>query len=107
MTPIRSKKGLRGDVGYNVKIFSPSAEILTIKGKLFYHEGSQAWSMMRLKKEVIKRYPHLKEKRGNFIYFLKVPETFTELKEEIESLEKTGNALPLILLLGKEKVDST
>lgn len=82
-------------------LLSPVEETVKIKGKLFYNEGARAWNIIRLKKELLQKYPYLKEKNGNFVYIMKLPRTFKELKEEIEKLEKESKTIPMIFLLGK------
>lgn len=102
----RSKKDVqRGDIDSSVEILSPKNNVVEIKGKLFYHEGSHSWTLLRLKQQVLTKFPHLKEKIGNFVYLMKLHESYDELKKEIDNLEKDAIAIPIIMFLGKEKGD--
>jgi hypothetical protein len=86
-----------------VMLLSPTRDVLKIKGKLSYSEGDQAWTILRLKKEILQKYPHLKEKQSNFIYLMKVCDSHEELKQELEQLKKEEDTVPIIFMIGKEK----
>ncbi|MEK6888817.1 MAG: hypothetical protein AABW80_01785 [Nanoarchaeota archaeon] len=87
----------------NVTFLTPVHESLKIKGKLMYSEGDQAWNTLRLKKEILMQYPHLKDKSAsNFIYLMELHRNFDELKKQIETLEKENSLIPIIFFLGKE-----
>jgi len=84
---------------------SPGRDVIEVKGKLTYNEGDQAFTNMKIKKEFLLEFPHLKEKDSNFefVYLMKLHKSFKQLKKEIESLEKQSEAIPIVLLLGKER----
>ena len=84
---------------------TPINEIPDIVGSLFYNESDQAWSMIRFKKEVLQKFPQLKDKQGNFCYKMKMYASQDELKEAIKLLEKTSDSVPLLLFLCKKKVE--
>jgi len=98
-----SKKDVqRGEIDSNVQILSPTKEILKVKGKLSYSEGDGAWSILRLKKEILQKFPHLRDKQGSFVYLMACFDDFNELKEEIKQFEKQNNSVPLVFFIGKE-----
>lgn len=76
-----------------------------IIGKLFYSESDQAWSMIRFKKEILQKFPQLKEKQGSFCYKMKMFSSHEELKEAINTLKKTSESVPLLLFLCKKRVE--
>jgi len=89
----------------DVIFLSPERDVIEVKGKLTYNEGDQAFTNMKIKKEFLLEYPHLKEKNGNFdfVYLMKLHKSYKQLKKDIETLEKEDGAIPIVLLLGKER----
>jgi len=100
------KKEIRGDIEDGVQILSPVKETLKVKGKLSYSEGDQAWSTLRLKKEILQKFPHLKEKQGSFVYLMAYYNSYDELKEEIKVFEKQKDKIPLVFFIGRENITS-
>ena len=102
------KKELRGDIEGSIQIISPVKEVLKIKGKISYNEGDQAFTLLKLKKEVVNEYPHLKLKNSgmDFVYLMKLHRNYLDLKNELERLEKEDKPIPFILSLGMEKPES-
>jgi len=88
----------------NVEFFIPIRETLEVRGKLLYNEGDQACTIMRFKKEILQKFPDLKEKDA--IYLMRLCESYKELKKEIEKLEKESDAIPIILFIGKERIQN-
>lgn len=87
-----------------ITFLTPARDSLKIKGKLTYSEGDQAWNTLRLKKEFLMEYPHLKNKESNnFIYLMELHRSFDDLKKQINKLEKCNGTIPIIFLLGKER----
>jgi uncharacterized protein Yka (UPF0111/DUF47 family) len=85
------------------KLLRPIHETLRVKGELSYSEGNQAWNVIRLKKDLLKEFPQLKEKRKKFSYKIIMHRSFRELKKEINDLEKEGDAIPIFLFFyGRE-----
>lgn len=86
-----------------VVILSPGNGILEINGKLFYNEGSQAWTILRLKKDLLYKFPQLKDKRSSFGYKMIMHESIDDLKAMVKDLEKNGGKIPLLLFFCKEE----
>ena len=79
-------------------ILEQSKEAPEITGSLFYSESDQAWSMIRFKKEILQKFPQLKEKRGSFCYKIAIYPSNDELKKAISSM-KDEESVPLLLFL--------
>ena len=92
-------------VDKDVIFLSPGRDVIEVKGRLTYNEGDQAFTNMKIKKEFLLEFPHLKEKNSDFdfVYLMKLHKSFKQLKKEIEDLEEREEAIPIVLLLGKER----
>lgn len=88
-----------------VIFLSPARDVIEVKGKLTYNEGDRAFTNLKIKKEFLQEFPHLKEKNSDFhfIYLMKLHRSFEQLKKEIEAIEKRSDAIPIVLLLAKER----
>lgn len=84
-----------------VSFLKPKVEATKIEGKLFYSEGDQSWNIIRLKKEVVKEFPQLKEKREKFGYTLVISKSQEEIKKIISEVEENG-AIPILLFFNRE-----
>jgi hypothetical protein len=73
-----------------------------IKGKLSYHAASQAWCILRLKKDFISHYQDLKKKRGDFHYEI-VPFLYWDVLFDYLKKAREGGQVPPNLLWVKEK----
>lgn len=73
------------------------------EGKIAYSESFQAWNVLKLKKELFSEFPQLKEKRSKFSYKLIYFRDSKELKNEMTEFIKSGQGMPLLLWLFKEK----
>ncbi|MFH1972395.1 MAG: hypothetical protein ABIJ18_02850 [archaeon] len=72
-----------------------------IKGKVSYHESTQAWSVIKLKKELVNQLPYLKEKQGQFHYELNLLYSYDSLEKEIKKLKKAKHPLPMLFWIKK------
>ncbi|PJB94598.1 hypothetical protein CO081_00120 [Candidatus Pacearchaeota archaeon CG_4_9_14_0_8_um_filter_35_24] len=86
------------------RFLAPRQEVLQkIKGKLSYSEGDQAWSMLRLKKEILQKFPQLKDKSSaKFIYEMHLCSNYEDFKKHIAELEKT-KIVPILFHIGIEE----
>ncbi len=89
--------------GKGVVILSPGNQILEIDGKLFYNEGSQAWTIIRLKRELVHKFPQLKDKRSNFGYKMIMHDSLNSLKAMVRDIEKNGGKIPVLLFFCKKE----
>jgi len=77
-------------------------KIVNSKGKLSYNESSQAWSIIRLKKELINEFPQLSEKRSSLSYHLMYCRDYEGFEKKVKELVKNKEVLPILLFLKKE-----
>ena len=84
---------------------TPTKEVLKIEGKLSYSESSQAWNVLKIKKEIFHIFPQLKDKRSGFSYHMIIPRSFEEAKEKFDELEATEDKVPILLFFEKEKLE--
>lgn len=76
-------------------------KVITSEGKVAYSESSQAWNVIKLKKELFNEFPELKEKRSKFSYMAIFPRELNVLKEKINQLK--DEAIPFLVWIFKEK----
>lgn len=86
----------------DMQILRPTQETLESKGKFSYSEGSQAWSIIKLKKEVLQEFSQLREKRSNFSYRLMLFRSYKIMKKAIKDIQDKEQPLPLLLCFYKE-----
>ncbi len=76
--------------------------VIKIKGKLSYSESLGAWNTLRFRREIVREFPQLEEKRSKFSYELLHFRDMKELQETLKKL-KEEDGFPLILRLFKEE----
>jgi hypothetical protein len=81
----------------------PRRDAVKIKGNLLYNESAQAWSIIRLKKEVLNEFPELKDKRGNFQYTMVIPHAGQEIDQQFLENIKSQKVVPIFLSFSKIK----
>ncbi len=75
--------------------------MLNIQGKMSYSESLGAWSTLRLKKELVKEFPQLEEKRSKFTYKAVYYRDIEEFEKAVREMKKDGS-LPILLWVFKE-----
>ena len=85
------------------KIISPIHETLEVIGKLSYSEVQRAWNTIRFKKDLLREFPQLSERRNKFGYKMTLHRNFKELKKAIFKMEKDQIAVPLVVWLIKRE----
>ena len=76
-----------------------------VKGKVYYDESSQSWSIVRLKREIMQQMPRLKERRARFSYKMINHFTYEELIEFIQEMKKEEKPLPMLMFFYEVKKD--
>jgi len=76
--------------------------VINSEGKVYYNESFQAWNTLKLKKELFAEFPQLMEKRSKFSYKLAYYRDYEKFLEEIKTLIKSGETMPLLIWLFKE-----
>ncbi len=73
-------------------------------GSIYYDEKSGTWSIIRIKADLVKEFPQLKEKRSKFSYQLTYYRNIEELEKAIKELKKQKDTpLPVMMWLYKER----
>jgi hypothetical protein len=83
------------------KTISPR-KIVKVNGILSYDEALQAWSILRLRKDLINEFNQLKEKRSKFSYELLFYRSYEEFEKAMKDLVKKEEVLPILMFLKKE-----
>lgn len=90
-----------------ISFISPVRQTLEIDGDMSYGEGQRSWSVIRLKKTLIQEFPQLQNRREKFGYKMILHREYKELKKTITEMEKNKQPIPLFLMIGKKKVESS
>jgi len=76
--------------------------VIEILGKLSYGESLGAWNTIRFKKELVKEFPQLEEKRSKFSYKVVYYKDLKGFEKTLKEVKREGN-LPLLLWVFKEE----
>lgn len=85
---------------------TPTKEVLVIEGKISYSESSQAWNVLKMKKEIFHIFPQLKEKRSGFSYHMVVPRSLKEAEQKFDEIKEDENKVPILLFFEKVKTET-
>ena len=85
------------------KFFLNPLNILNLEGNLIYKEGDQAWSILRLRKEILTEFPQLKEKRSKLCYCINFIKDYDSLIDLVKKMKEEKKPLPLLLWFYKVK----
>lgn len=73
-------------------------------GNIYYDEKAGAWSIIRIKADLVKEFPQLKEKRSKFSYQLIYYRNIEQLEKAIRELKKQKDVpLPVMMFLYKDR----
>ncbi|MFA7708234.1 MAG: hypothetical protein WCX73_04760 [Candidatus Pacearchaeota archaeon] len=81
----------------------PRTEGPKIIGKLMYSESDQAWNTIRLRKEILQRFPQLHEKRESFRYKMNIYHNYEELLIDLQEMKKNQEIVPIMMMLCKKR----
>ena len=87
------------------KIYLRPGKFINTWGKLAYGESSQAWNVLRLKKEILTEFPQLKEKVSQLFYNIMFIKDYKVLINHLLKMEKDNMPLPLLVWFFKGKID--
>ncbi len=85
------------------KFIAPKRNPIKENGKISYWEGQKAWSIIRIKQDILKEFPQLKERRTPFGYQLRFYREFEELEKALKEVKKTQGVPPILMWFFKEK----
>jgi len=75
----------------------PNYETIKIEGKMCYHEGSQGWTKIIFKKDILELCKELQDKQSEFGYELEYPTSEEAKREFLEWLSKNLEHWPFML----------
>lgn len=78
-------------------------KVISVKGKVHYSEGNQAWNLIKLKTEFLNEFNQLKEKRSKFSYEMMFGRSEEEMVEALKQIIKEGKIMPILMFLYKDK----
>jgi hypothetical protein len=88
-----------------VQILRPVEKAIDLQGKILYHQCDRAWSLVRIRKDILNKFPQLREKRARFSYKMILHQNYNELEKAIRKLKRNKETLPILLFLYKEKTN--
>ena len=80
-------------------VLRPWFDTLEAEGAMSYDNSSGCWNTIRVRKNFVKQFPQLKEKRAKFSYKMNFCASYEELKKAIERMDKNKEPLPILLYL--------
>ena len=83
-------------------IINPEAKSFDIAGKLNYEERTRAWTLLRLKKEIIHFFPVLKDRHSKIKYKAKVFLSLKAFEDYSNSVLNKESEVPIILYFERE-----
>ncbi len=87
----------------NAQLLKPVNEAIDLKAKISYNQGDRAWNIIRIRKDIIKEFPSLKDKRDKFSYRMILHKSYEDLEKAIKKLKKDRDTMPIMLFLYREK----
>ncbi|MBW3001872.1 hypothetical protein KY338_01775 [Candidatus Woesearchaeota archaeon] len=85
-------------------VLRPWYDTLEAKGVMSYDNNARCWNTIRVRKNFVKQFPQLRQRRTKFSYKMSFYASYEELKKAIKNMEKKKEALPILLYLVQEKV---
>ncbi len=67
------------------------------RGNLYYNPGSRAWSILKLKKDIINTFPKLTKRREKCGYQMVYPHNHTEMVSIVQDIAKKKGNIPVLL----------
>ena len=84
-------------------VLRPWYDTLEAGGTMSYDNNAECWNTIRVRKDFVKQFPQLKEKRAKFSYKMQFHASYDELRKSIEKMNKNREPLPILLYLIQEK----
>jgi len=85
------------------KALTPS-KLVEVNGNLYYDDKIGAWSILRLKAELVHTFRQLKEKTSKFNYKILFYRDYEGFEKEMKKIVKEKDVLPILMFF--EKVDN-
>lgn len=78
-------------------VLQPWTQNIVCEGRVSYNESVQAWNTIRFKKEFLKEFPQLKDKKAKISFKIEHLRTIDNLKQKVKEIEKNKEAVPMLL----------
>lgn len=88
-------------------VLTPIKEVSKIEGDLYYGQGNRAWNTIRLKADILKKFPQLKKREAKFGYKMIVPQSKEEAKRLIIEFSEFEDRVPIFLFFCKKEVSES
>ncbi len=72
------------------------------KGNLYYNPGARAWSVLKLKKDIINTFPKLTQRREKCGYKMVYSHDHAELLSKIQKIVDQRGNIPILLFFEDE-----
>jgi hypothetical protein len=82
---------------------NPLNQTITVKGTLWYDHNSRTNSRIRLKKEIINKFPQIAQTQTKTGYEMILCPSYTELFKNLKTMETNNEPIPIIMFLMKEE----
>ncbi len=80
----------------------PYDDVLDVTGHVSYSDSYGAWNTIRLKRDVLREFPQLKEKSAKIRYKLIFYKNYQEFVESVDKMQENNEPLPMLLYFYKE-----
>lgn len=85
-----------------MKLLRPKSDLLETQGRVSYHEKSQSWSMIRLHKVILDKFPQLRNKSSIITFKIEFCGSYDSLIRKVVELKEKDGGIPLLLYLYQE-----
>ena len=90
------------EVNMTFLMLRPKKDYLDFCGKISYDNSIGAWSTIRFRSALIKRFPNLLEKQGSFGYRMVFLDSYEEIFELLKNNANSKEAVPILMWLFRE-----
>jgi len=87
----------------DLKSLKPADDVINLIGPILYSPGSRAWNTIRIKKDLMFKFPQLKEKRAKFFYKMILHKDYKELEKALRKMKRIGESVPILFFLYRKK----
>lgn len=84
-------------------VLTPKPKPLITKGVVSYSESSRARNIIRLKKEIIREFNDLKDRKKEINYKIEYHRNTSRLNRRIKEITESGEGVPFLLFIYSER----
>lgn len=89
------------------QILRPVNNAINIRGKILYSQGDRSWNLIRIREDILDEFPQLREKQAKFSYRMILHKSYSDFEKAVRELKKNEEAIPIMLFLCREKIESS